>query len=158
MIITEVRSRRVARAEFARLWLSDIDHMFSSIGISGNGRSCYRKNGEMNYLGRLNAIPAEHIGDCSGRERVDRGAWVWAKPQLRIEFRYLQKNATFWGTFCRDERRLSSLQESAIPYQSLIVFNIHDAFIQRAFPTLIDFWRRIEVPHGYGSELQFVFT
>lgn len=55
----------------------------------------------MDYLAVLNGIPYSMFDERSRMDLVPYDAWVWFKPQLRVELRYIRKKGTFW-TGCKE--------------------------------------------------------
>lgn len=89
---------------------------------------------------------------------VDRVAYVWPKPLLVAEFRYLRKNSRYWSTWVKNECRLRSKHGRVIPRQFLATFGLRDTFFGRAFSAVTPYWLRVEVQRGCGADTPWVFS
>lgn len=62
------------------------------------------------------------------------------------------------GISCKNERRFCSKNGLSIPYKCLATFSLVLEFFRRKFVRLTPYWSPLEVPRGFISELQPVFS
>ena len=84
-------------------------------------------------------------------------AYLYERPQLKVEFRYTRNTGPYWDSV-RDERRFRSKLGRAIPYQCITVFGVRQTYFERAFCAVTAYWRIIEVARNCSAELPAVFT
>ena len=119
----------------------------------------YRTQGEIDYVRNLANIGPELIEEWRGQVDVDDRALCYAKPQLCVEFRFLEKGGSiYWNNYVRNERRLRASTGLAIPYQCLTEKHLTNARKAEAFPKLTIGWSRLEVPMGCYAELPQVLS
>ena len=148
-----------SRSSFAKSALGGYSRL-KTFHVFTDNQSCgglARTNREVPYVDALCAIPVNLIEGWQGQERVAMEAYVYDRPQLLAEFRYVRNTGAYWEGI-RDERRFRSRLGRAVPYQCLVLFGVRNTFTQRAYAGLTRFWSRIEVPRGSSAELPSVFT
>lgn len=104
-----------------------------------NTMSVYCALGEVHSLCALRDIPEERLSACRGASCIDMAAWICDLSQLRVEFRFLRKNAPYWNLFPKNKRRFRSTHDWAINYQCLSTFGLGAEFFRRALTRLTPF-------------------
>lgn len=107
MILGHGRTLRGVRRDFAKNPMEGFNRIGTWIAPEESG------DAEMFLLRE------RHSGDDSsvvgGTTGVDRQAFVWPKPLLVAQFRYLRETSRYWTVWTRDERRLRSKHGRSIP-------------------------------------------
>lgn len=161
LIVGHNRTLRGVRGGFARMAMNGFNRLSTWIAPAAELQSTmflYRTFTEREYLTRIAAIPVATIEAWRNMTGVDRTAYVWPKPLLLAEFRYLRKDSLYWTNWVRNERRLRSKHGRVVPRQCLATFGLRESFFARAFPAVTPYWLRVEVPRGCGAETPWVFS
>lgn len=156
LFVTSSRTDFAVRREFARAVYSGYNRLRTFVPVDPLLRldmHLYRTQGEIEYARALGALGPDILGPWRGRLMVAQRALMFTKPQLRCEFRYLRKNAPYWRSFVRSERRARSVMGNLVPYQDITAFQFRaDARADR-WPVVNTLWSRVEVPQGCLVEL-----
>ena len=89
---------------------------------------------------------------------VAQEAICFPKPLVRVDFRFMTKNNTYWKQFVRDEHRARVKTGMIIPYQCTAWRELNKSSCRRGFPRATPGWSRIETPRGCNDELPPVFS
>lgn len=155
-------SLAAARRAFVASALAGLGRFGTYVGIPrelGVDAFQYRTFGEVGYVKRLAALDKSLVESWVDVVDVDDRALCFGKPQLSVDFRFVEKaTSQYWSNFVRNERRVRETTGYAVPYQYLTQNNITVARRGDAFARLTVGWSRIEVPMGCYAELPPVFS
>ena len=91
-----------------------------------------RTNGKIPYIDGLCAILMNRLTQWRGQELIEMDAYLYNRPQLKAEFRYVRNTGAYWSSI-RNERQYRSKLGRAVPYQCLALFEVRDSYKERAF-------------------------
>ena len=132
-----------------------IEPIPSSVGVD---LFVYRTRGEIPYVQALVSIPLATIEGWRGVTGVRQAAICFAKPLLRIEFRFLSKRSEYWLEQVADERYDRSLWNLAVPFQCPQARQMTRDARRRGFCRFPEAWQRYEVAQGCTPELPTVVS
>lgn len=119
----------------------------------------YRTKDEEEYVWRLVALDPPLVTSWVGHENVDGRAVSFVKPQLCVDFFYLEKTSSqYWLSFVRNEQLTRAATGQAVLYRCVTQNNIFSAKTMIAYVKLTVGWSRIEMWMGNWAELSPVFT
>ena len=117
-----------------------IEPIPSSVGVD---LFVYRTRGEIPYVQALVSIPLATIEGWRGVTGVRQAAICFAKPLLRIEFRFLSKRSEYWLEQVADERYDRSLWNLAVPFQCPQARQMTRDARRRGFCRFPEAWQRV---------------
>lgn len=125
----------------------------------GMGAFEYRTEGEDKYMERVTALDPLLVASWVGRSNVDDKAIYFAKPQLCVYFRYLEKaDLHYWTKLIRNKRLARAVTGYAVSSQSVMQNNASSAKRVMAYAKLTVGRSRVEVLIACYAELAQIFN